>query len=179
MDSRVRNIAGKALRRLEAEKRQDSPFKDLSSSRLHRYLMVGSLSLAQLARLADLRGGDPVVDEVISELKASRPVYLDRSTIEKGLRLREYPALAREELNRWFSRIADRGVTLTDAQDAPPSRSATESAPYNAPPAFQSTSPEREILCDILGEACPEGHPCLLEPGQPCCGSGRCKSLGF
>ena len=40
-------------------------------------------------------------------------------------------------------------------------------------------TPDRQILSAILGDAVPESHPCWLEPDKACCGSGRCKSLGF
>jgi hypothetical protein len=137
-------------------------------------------------------------------LKHGRPVFLDRPAVEARLGLEQYPPRVQEQFRRWFIRIAGYGVALTNAEapasTAPAVHRGFEAAPAppaagTAPPApapeaeasvaqpaartFSLASPDRQVLSQILGEAAPEPHPCVKEPGMACCGSGRCKTLGF
>jgi hypothetical protein len=146
------------------------------------------VSLIQLSRLAYLQAGDPLVDQVLAMLKAGHPVFLDRSAAEASIRLSEYPPRVQEQFQRWFVRIAGYGIALAGTED-------TGRSPSCQPPAIQAPkppparpleatrvptlTPDRQILSEILGNAVPESHPCWLEPRKGCCGSGRCKQLGF
>lgn len=43
-----------------------------------------------------------------------------------------------------------------------------------------STSPDKEVLEEILSEVIEKETPCIIEPGKICVNcSGRCKTLGF
>ncbi len=185
MDPRVKAIADGALRKLSGAQ---GPAQDAGSG-LPSELRIDHLSLAQLSRLSFLQAGDPMVDKVLAMLKAGRPVYLDRRTIERELELDRYPPRVTEQFNKWFSRIAGYGVALVGTaapapapSSAPQAIRSSEPAPAPAelgPRAATLSAPDRQILSEILGEAAPEEHPCWIEPGKVCCGSGRCKTLGF
>ena len=189
MDARVREIARAALGKLGA---QVNP-----SGSLPRELRISSLTLAQLSRLAYLQAEDPLVEQVLGMLKAGRPVFLDRPAVEAGLGMGLYPPRVQEQFKRWFIRIAGYGVALTGAEaPAAPAPDAYRGFEAAAPPAASTpapqtppsapevrglalASPDRRVFSEILGEAAPEPHPCVKEPGMACCGSGRCKTLGF
>ncbi|MGC8723799.1 MAG: hypothetical protein ACP5VF_07995 [Acidobacteriota bacterium] len=185
MDSRVSEIARGALRRLSQPPAEPA-------ATLPAELHIRDLSLNQLSRLAYLQTGDPLVDQVLAMLRAGRPVFLDRPAVEAKLGMAEYPPRVREQFARWFIRISGYGVALTGgsaAQDAP--AAAREIPPAEWPARQPATAgpqpvtsltllrPEGQLLSEILGEAVPEPHPCYLEPDKACCGSGRCKTLGF
>jgi hypothetical protein len=132
------------------------------------------------------------VDQVLAMLRAGRPVFLDRPAVEASLGLGGYPPRVQEQFARWFIRISGYGVALTGgsaAHDAPaaalsmppPESPVRRSAPAGPAPVTSLTllRPDGQILSEILGEAVPEPHTCYLEPGKACCGSGRCKTLGF
>lgn len=177
MDRRVSEVAEGALRRLSG-----APGGSVAADASARELRIGSISLAQLSRLAYLQAGDPLVDQVLAMLKTGRPVLLDRPAVEASIRASEYPPRVQEQFQKWFTRIASFGVALTAT--APPARAASPAAPAPAPPApevkaLPSLTPDRQILSAILGDAVPESHPCWLEPCKECSGSGRCKTLGF
>lgn len=177
MDRRVSDVAHGALRRLSA-----APAVPEAPGELPRELRIGSIGLPQLSRLAYLQAGDPLVDQVLAMLKAGRPVFLDRPAAETSIRASEYPPRVQEQFQKWFTRIASFGVALTGS--ASPPREAPSLRVSPAPPAIEvkalpSLTPDRQILSAILGDAVPESHPCWLEPDKACCGSGRCKSLGF
>ncbi len=184
MDVRVENIARAALQKLSAGA---APTPAPGGGEVR----IGSITLAQLSRLAYLQAGDPLVEQVLAALRAGRPVYLDRPAVEASLGLAEYPVRVQEQFNRWFSRISGYGVALTQggAPTQPRPYTGFEAAPAPpvrlpvAQPAPVRTaviaSPDRQVLAEILGEAVPEPHPCVKEPGKGCCGSGRCKTLGF
>ena len=185
MDPRVSEIAKGALKRLGTPAEQ-------GTGALPAELRIGAISLPQLSRLAYLQAGDPLVDQVLAMLRAGRPVFLDRPAVEAKLGMTEYPPRVQEQFARWFIRISGYGVALTGgsaAQDAPaaarpippPESPVRRSAPAGPPPVTSLTllRPDGQILSEILGEAVPEPHPCYLEPGKACCGSGRCKTLGF
>ncbi len=176
MDPRVSEIAKGALRRLGTPVEQ-------GGGTLPEELRIGALSLPQLSRLAYLQAGDPLVDQVLAMLRAGRPVFLDRPAVEAKLRMAEYPPRVQEQFARWFTRISGYGVALTSGSSTPEtSASARELPPAAGSAPVQSLtllSPESQVLSEILGEAVPEPHPCYLEPDKACCGSGRCKTLGF
>jgi hypothetical protein len=177
VDRRVSEVAQGALRRLSG-----APAAPEASGSLPRELRIGSIGLPQLSRLAFLQAGDPLVDQVLAMLKAGRPVFLDRPAAEASIRASEYPPRVQEQFQKWFTRIASFGVALTGS--APPPREAPPLPASAAPPpsevkALPSLTPDRQVLSEILGEAVPESHPCWLEPGKECSGSGRCKELGF
>ena len=145
--------------------------------------------MPQLVRLVYLQAGDPLVDQVLAALKTGRPVYLDRPAIESALGLNEYPPRLLEQFNRWFSRLAGYGIALV-AERPSPLLSSPEGAlsPQSASPTPPSpprpscatlAHPAQAIFSEILGGAVPEPHPCVMEPGRACCGSGRCKTLGY
>lgn len=144
-------------------------------------VFISSLTLAQLSRLAYLQAGDPLVDQVIAALRSGRPVHMDRPAIEASLELGQYPPRMRETFARWFVRISGFGVHLAQAEpsaaEAQPSPSGERSASVVA--AAVQPAPEKEVLTEILGGACATGGRCLLEPGKPCTGSGRCKEFGY
>lgn len=192
MDARVREIAKAALGRLGPQAQ--------AGAALPGELRIASLTLAQLSRLAYLQAEDPLVDQVLAMLKAGRPVFLDRPAVEAQLGMGTYPPRVQEQFKRWFIRIAGYGVALTGPErPASPAPRAyqgfeaarTESAPPAPAPAVQPPAPapsvqahsipapDRQVFSAILGDAAPEPHPCVKEPGQACCGSGRCKTLGF
>jgi hypothetical protein len=185
MDPRVKAIADGALQKLAAGGDPASP----SETGLPSDLRIADMSLAQLSRLAFLQAGDPIVDRVLSMLKVGRPVFLDREAIERKLELDRYPPRVTEQFNRWFSRIAGYGVALVGtsqepaAEQSPPQAIRTEptraAGAGTGPKTSVLPAPDSQILSEILGEASPEDHPCWIEPGKVCCGSGRCKTLGF
>lgn len=186
MNPRVSEIAKGALRRLGTPVEQ-------GGGTLPEELRIGALSLPQLSRLAYLQAGDPLVDQVLAMLRAGRPVFLDRPAVEAKLRMAEYPPRVQEQFARWFTRISGYGVALTSGSSTPETSASARELPPAASPAPQSApaagstpvqsltllSPESQVLSEILGEAVPEPHPCYLEPDKACCGSGRCKTLGF
>ena len=145
--------------------------------------------MAQLARLVYLQAGDPLVDRILAMLKAGRPVYMDRPAIEAALDMAADPPRLQEQFNRWFSRLAGYGIALTSASPTPMLAAVQEPPRAARPPAGPTPSapvaisvlprPEQALFSEILGEAVPEPHPCVKEPGRACCGSGRCKTLGF
>lgn len=147
--------------------------------------------MPQLVRLVYLQAGDPLVDQVLAALKAGRPVYMDRPAIETALDLAHYPPRLKEQFNRWFSRLAGYGIALVAERPSPLLPSASGKPPDSCavspaappPPARPSGSapvrPEEAIFSEILGEAVPEPHPCVIDPSRVCCGSGQCKTLGF
>ena len=152
-------------------------------------LRLLAMSLAQLSHLAYLQAGDPLVDQVIEALRLGRPVHLDRPTVEDALGLKRYPPRMQETFARWFVRISGFGVHLTQS---PALKAAAQMTASAAPPAPTSSaeqesslspvsmaSPEKTVLSDILGETCSSDHPCIMEPGRPCTGTGRCKEFGF
>jgi hypothetical protein len=185
---RVSSIAQRALQRLGAP----APTAG-SSAALPREVRLRELDMPQLARLVYLQAGDPVVDRVLAMLKAGRPVYLDRPAVESALGLADYPPRLQEQFNRWFSRLAGYGIHLTAEAASPlpvvsqPPRAPVAAAPpppRPLPAAAPATAaivgrPDQQIFAEILGDAVPEPHPCVKEPGKACCGSGRCKTLGF
>lgn len=187
MDTRVTGIARAALQKLSAGTAATPPVTPAD-------VRIGTITLAQLSRLAYLQAGDSLVEQVLGALKAGRPVYMDRPAVEAALGLSDYPARVQEQFNRWFSRIAGFGVALTQGgapvHDRPyagfEAAPATGHLPVVQPMAHPAAaraaalpSPDRQVLAEILGEAVPEPHPCVKEPGKGCCGSGRCKTLGF
>ena len=177
MDRRVSEVAEGALRRLSG-----APGGSGAADTPARELRIGPISLVQLSRLAYLQAGDPLVDQVLAMLKTGRPVFLDRPAVEASILASEYPPRVQEQFQKWFTRIASFGIALTGAE--PPPREASPVLPPPPPQVAElkvlpSLSPDRQILSAILGEAVPESHPCWLEPGKACCGSGRCKTLGF
>ncbi len=184
MDGRVDAIARLALQRLDAPMRHSSG----RTGPLPAELRIGALPLAQLSRLVYLQAGDPLVDQVLAMLKAGRPVFLDRAAIETALGFTDYPPRLQEQFNRWFSRLSGYGIALTGS---PAPETGTPAKPVSlpslppAPPAPRRVSAgivpraEEQIFAEILGDAVPEPHPCVKEPGVMCCGSGRCKTLGF
>jgi hypothetical protein len=150
-------------------------------------LRIAGIDMPQLVRLVYLQAGDPLVDRVLASLKVGRPVYLDRPAIETALGLAEYPPRLQEQFNRWFSRLAGYGIALVAHRPAPP-LSPAQSAPGPGPvspvplPAAthpSSAQPEQAIFSEILGEATPEPHPCIMDPSRQCSGSGQCKTLGY
>lgn len=179
MDERVKALARGALRRLAPLPSNPAPPPAPPASPVEGPLRIASLTLAQLSRLAYLQAGDPLVDRILEALKDGRPVYLDRPAVERALGLAQYPPRVREWFSRWFIRIAGLGVALVGQEEAAP----LPEAPRPSPPPGSSSeappTPDRQILREILGEAAPEPHPCWLEPQKACCGSGRCKTLGF
>ena len=181
---RVSSIAQRALERLGSSIPPAG-----ARGALPREMRIGSVGMSQLARLVYLQAGDPLVDQVLAMLKAGRPVYMDRPALEASLDLAHYPPRLREQFNRWFSRLAGYGIALTGKSPIPAPPDAAP-VPRAEPPKAQKpaaaqvaatviTRPEQEIFAEILGEALPEPHPCVKEPGRACCGSGRCKTLGF
>jgi hypothetical protein len=185
---RVSSIAQRALQRL------GSPAPSAGGGALPREVRLGRLDMPQLARLVYLQAGDPVVDQVLAMLKAGRPVTMDRPAIEASLGMADYPPRLQEQFNRWFSRLAGYGIHLTaEVPTSPlPAASPTPRAPAAPllpqprpiPPAAPVAvtvigRPDQQIFAEILGEAVAEPHPCVKEPGKACCGSGRCKTLGF
>ena len=185
IDPRVETIARRALERL------GTPLLTPAQKGNHpAELRISRIDMPQLVRLVYLQAGDPLVDQVLAALKVGRPVYLDRPAIETALGLAEYPPRLKEQFNRWFSRLAGYGIALVASHPAPllsPAEGARGGGPASAdprPPAPRPSSatpaqPERAIFSEILGEAVPEPHACVIDPGRPCCGSGRCKTLGF
>ena len=181
MDPRVSEVARGALQRLmSGDEAGVAPRPDAA-------FRIGPLSLIQLSRLAYLQAGDPLVDQVLDALKAGRPVVLDRTATEAAIRAHEYPPLVQEQFRRWFARLSEYGIAVGDSQTAPRGASAEAARPQASPPpspappvrGVAALTPDRQILSQILGEAVPEAHPCWLEPKKACCGSGRCKQLGF
>lgn len=196
-EARVEAIARRALERL------GTPASAPAQGGAHfPELRITRIDMPQLVHLVYLQAGDPLVDQVLASLKAGRPVYLDRPAIETALGLAEYPPRLQEQFNRWFSRLAGYGIALVANHPSPllcapagaprprsispvPSPFAPPFAPPVEPPFRPRPSgatlahPEQAIFSEILGEAVPEPHPCVKEPGRPCCGSGRCKTLGF
>jgi hypothetical protein len=153
-------------------------------------LRIEGIDMPQLVRLVYLQAGDPLVDRVLASLKAGLPVYLDRPAIETALGLAEYPPRLQEQFNRWFSRLAGYGIALVACHPAPPLSPARNEpgpgpvSPVPLPPASlpcsaTPTQPEQALFSEILGEAVPEPHPCVIDPSRDCCGSGRCKTLGY
>lgn len=209
MDERVKALALRALHRLGSTPAPSPPSPPRGGASPEEALRLSSLTLAQLSRLAYLQAGDPLVDRVLTALRSGRPVYLDRPAVERSLGLSEYPPRVREWFSRWFIRIAGLGIALVGREEEPaPSAArgerkfAAEDGRYfaaeggratrggapaprkpEAAPAEPSESsgltPDRQVLREILGEVAPEPHPCWLEPQKACCGSGRCKTLGF
>ena len=182
MEPRVSDVARGALKRL-SEAAGAEAFSALPAE-----LRIGPVSLVQLSRLAYLQAGDPLVDQVLAMLKAGRPVCLDRSAAEASIRLSDYPPRVQEQFQRWFVRIAGYGIALTGATETgrrpscqAPSVQASEPSPASpsGTACVSTLTPDRQILSEILGNAVPESHPCWLEPKKACCGSGRCKQLGF
>lgn len=187
MDGAVKDLAARALRQLSAA--PDPP----ASGPLPAELKITRIGLPELSRLAYLQAGDPLVDRVLAMLRAGRPVFLDRPAVERDLEFSSYPPRVQERFARWFIRISGMGVALvgegSDRSPAPalpareaaaphPTDSTVQTAPEPPRPAALS-SPDRQILREILGEAEPEPHTCWIEPGKTCSGSGRCKTLGF
>ncbi len=199
---RVEAIAARALARLAA-----APSPGASGGAPSGALRITRVDMPQLVRLVYLQAGEPLVDQVLAALKAGRPVYLDRPAIEADLGLRDYPPRLQEQFSRWFSRLSGYGIALVGREaptktsfmaQTPPAafdhfvqvspRQEAAAAPRDtvARPGSSSAStaasvliPERQIFSEILGDAVPEPHPCVKEPGVMCCGSGRCKTLGF
>jgi len=184
VDGRVDAIARLALQRLDAPMRPSSG----RTGPLPAELRIGALPLAQLSRLVYLQAGDPLVDQALAMLKAGRPIFLDRAAIEVALGFADYPPRLQEQFNRWFSRLSGYGIALTgdpastaDTPASPASLPMLPPAPI-PPRSFASAvlpRAEEQIFAEILGDAVPEPHPCVKEPGVMCCGSGRCKTLGF
>lgn len=179
MDERVKALARGALRRLENLPSGPAGPPPPPAAGGGEALCIASLTLPQLSRLAYLQAGDPLVDRVLEALRGGRPVYLDRPAVERSLGLAEYPPRVRERFARWFVRIAGLGVALVGQEEAPPLPEAPRPSPPTSAPAEAPPTPDRQVLKEILGEALPEPHPCWLEPEKACCGSGRCKTLGF
>jgi hypothetical protein len=182
VDPRVSEVAKGALRKLS------EPVGAEAFPAFPAELRIGPVSLVQLSRLAYLQAGDPLVDQVLTMLRAGRPVFLDRPAAEASIRLSDYPPRVQEQFQRWFVRISRYGIALTGAPA--PARASLPNAPSDQTPApspirppqpkgVSVLTPERQILSEILGNAAPESHPCWLEPKKACCGSGRCKTLGF
>ncbi len=185
---RVSSIAQRALQRLGS-----SAPAAASGGALPREVRLGKLDMPQLARLVYLQAGDAVVDQVLAMLKAGRPVYLDRPAIESSLGMADYPPRLQEQFNRWFSRLAGYGIHLTAQASAPPLPAAPPATRPPAPAPVQVRPspaaapvtatvigrPDQQLFSEILGDAVAEPHPCVKEPGRACCGSGRCKTLGF
>lgn len=178
MDERVKALAQGALRRLGALPSGTAPPPPPPAPGGDGALRLSSLTLAELSRLAYLQAGDPLVDRVLTALREGRAVYLDRPAVERALSLAEYPPRVKEWFSRWFVRISGLGVALVGQEEASPGGASSPPAPP-PPPSGTSLTPDRQVLREILGEAVPEPHPCWLEPGKACCGSGRCKTLGF
>ncbi len=185
VEARVEAIARRALERLGTP-----PSGALPGGAHPGELRIEGIDMPQLVRLVYLQAGDPLVDRVLASLKAGIPVYLDRPAIEAVLGLAEYPPRLQEQFNRWFSRLAGYGIALVARHPAPllsPTEGASGARPASAdppPPAPRpstaaSAQPERAIFSEILGEAVPEPHACVIDPGRACCGSGRCKTLGY
>jgi len=179
VEERVRAVAQGALRRLGSGSLSDAVRQVPGEA-----LRLERLTLAQLSNLAYLQAEDPLVQEVVEAIRTGRPVHLDRPSVEAHLGLTAYPPRMQEQFARWFSRISGYGIHLTGAQTPPgaPAQRTTPAATTPAAPAGAgpaADSPEREVLADILGSACSSERPCVLEPGKGCCGSGRCKTLGF
>lgn len=152
-------------------------------------LRISSITLGQLSHLAYLQAGEPLVDEVIEALRTGRPVHLDRPAVEGALKLESYPPRMQETFARWFVRISGFGVHLTQAQAPPPINRDGAAVEAALRPAAQGPAtgvaqsalafPEKAVLSEILGGACTSGAPCVLEPGKPCTGTGRCKEFGY
>jgi len=179
VEERVRAAAQGALRRLGS-----GSLSAAVRSVPGQAVRLDRLTLAQLSNLAYLQAEDPLVQEVMEAIRTGRPVHLDRPAVEAHLGLAAYPPRMQEQFARWFSRISGYGVHLTGAEapsPAPGRPTPSSSVPVPLPVATPSCveSPEREVLADILGAACSSERPCVLEPGKGCCGSGRCKTLGF
>lgn len=183
--ARVEAIARRALERLGSP-----PFAAITAGAAPSGLRITRIDMPQLVRLVYLQAGDPLVDQVLAALKEGGPVYLDRPAIETALGLAEYPPRLQEQFNRWFSRLAGYGIALVAARPSPllsacgeamsaPPVSPVPHAPPPRPSGLTLARPEQAIFSEILGEAVPEPHPCVKEPGHACCGSGRCKTLGF
>lgn len=179
MDERVKALARGALRRLGPLPSGPPPPPPPPASAGEEALRISSLTLPELSRLAYLQAGDPLVDKVLQALRSGRPVYLDRPAVERALGLAQYPPRVREWFSRWFVRISGLGVALVGQEEGPPLPEVSPSAPPPPAPAGAPLTPDRQVLREILGEVAPEPHPCWLEPGKACCGSGRCKTLGF
>ena len=189
VEARIEAIARKAMDRLEAAQ---EPWTAPASS---KGLRIGTIEMPQLARLVYLQAGDPLVDEVLASLKTGRPVFLDRPAIEASLGFAAYPPRLQEQFNRWFSRLAGYGIALvghsaraatpphreTQERHLPPAepRQPTPPSLHPSPSSSSISRPEEAIFSEILGEAVAEAHPCVKEPGRSCCGSGRCKTLGY
>ena len=201
VDARVEAIARRALERL------GTPSSAPVQGACHpARLRIARIDMPQLVRLVYLQAGDPLVDQVLAALKGGCPVYMDRPAIETALGLAEYPPRLQEQFNRWFSRLAGYGIALvgqgtsqrdgfvgqapSPASDLPvqysprpeaaaPRDALVHSSEAKPSPAASALVPERQIFSEILGEAVPEPHPCVKEPGRACYGSGRCKTLGF
>ncbi len=48
------------------------------------------------------------------------------------------------------------------------------------PPESTASSPDKQILEEILSEVVEKETPCIIEPGKTCVNcNGRCKTLGF
>jgi len=183
--ARVAAIARRALERLEIPPSDVLPWGARSAE-----LRIAGIDMPQLVRLVYLQAGDPLVDRVLWSLKAGIPVFLDRPAIETALGLAEYPPRLQEQFNRWFSRLAGYGIALVAERPAPllsPAGSESGTGPALSdprPPGPRPSSatiarPEQAIFSEILGEAVPEPHACVIDPSQACCGSGRCKTLGY
>ncbi len=185
MDDRLKSVAQGALRLLGEEpaigRAAHSPsVSPPAGAESEGSLFISSLTLAQLSRLAYLQAGDPLVDQVIEALRSGRPVHMDRPAVEALLELGQYPPRMRETFARWFVRISGFGVHLAQAGKAaveapPPAGESHAGAVVSA----TLPSPEKQVLTDILGGACTSGGRCILEPGKPCTGTGRCKEFGY
>jgi len=185
LEARVEAIARRALERLGTP-----PFGAVKASTPPTDLHITRIGMPQLVRLVYLQAGDPLVDQVLAALKAGRPVYMDRPAIEDALDLAHYPPRLKEQFNRWFSRLSGYGIALVAARPSPlpPTAGEVVGTPQDSPappvpPARLSGStlarPEQAIFSEILGEAVPEPHPCVIDPSRVCSGSGQCKTLGF
>ncbi|MEW6758116.1 MAG: hypothetical protein AB1347_07845 [Acidobacteriota bacterium] len=190
MDSAVKSLAQGALRRLSGPSSPPDGPGGPGSAPLPVELRITRIGLAELSRLAYLQAGDPLVDQVLAMLRAGRPVFLDRPAVERTLGLSSYPPRLQEQFARWFIRISGTGVALVGEEcergsSLPSVERPAAPPPPDSPAASQAapsrtlSSPDRQILREILGEAEPEPHACWIEPGKACCGSGRCKTLGF
>ncbi len=192
MDSAVKSLAAGALRRLSGPSAPPDDPGAPESAPLPAELRITRIGLAELSRLAYLQAGDPLVDQVLAMLRAGRPVFLDRPAVERAIGLSSYPPRLQEQFARWFIRISgtgvalvgeesERGSSLPSAERAPaqPPPDSPAPAASQAAPSRTLSSPDRQILREILGEAEPEPHACWIEPGKACDGSGRCKTLGF
>ena len=202
MDARVKEIAKAALGRLGPQARAGAALPgelriaSLTLAQLSRlaYLQAEDPLVDQV--LAMLKAGRPVfLDRPAVEAQLGMDTYPPRVQEQfkrwfiriagYGVALTgpERPSSPAPKAYPGFEAARTESAPPAPAPPAPavqPSAPAPQPSPATPQPrGFSIPSPDRQVFSEILGDAAPEPHPCVKEPGQACCGSGRCKTLGF